>query len=233
MIKKLLVVFASAAALALLSISAAFVVGGSDFRGAIADGDFHWGEEYDGPMATREFAFDTGKVLTIDAPVNLRFERSETVSMKVEGPKDAMKDLVYENGELSLKGSHRHLRHGLTVTVTAPTLAGLVLDAPGDVELVELQQDAIEIRSSGAADIDASGTVRKLTLEADGAADLDFREVKAKDASVQINGAGDVDISATGAVDIEINGAGSVTLHAKPASVTSQINGVGSVDRAY
>jgi hypothetical protein len=236
MFKKLLIVAVSAAMLALVSIGAAIAVGGPEIQMALEDGEFEWTaemEDYDGPIGTKDFVFDSTRELTIEVPVEMRFERSDTVSMKVEGPQDAIDDLVYENGKLDLRGSGHRLGKGLKLTITAPKLTGLRLEAPGDVELVQLDQDAFEIHSEGAADVNASGRVGSLTLVADGAADFDFEEVSAKDATIEINGAGDIDISATGSVAIEINGAGSVTLHAKPTNLKSEINGIGSVDHSY
>lgn len=234
MYKKLLVIFASASILALVSFSAAFVFGGSELRNAFDDGNMHWTvDDYDGPISTREFAFDAGLPLTIDVPVDLRFERGAETSMTIEGPKEVVDALAYEKGVLTLGRGSSRLGDGLRVRITAPALPGLILEAPGDVSLVKLEQDEIEVRSSGAADVDASGKVKKLVLRADGAADFDFEALETEDADVEINGAGDVDLSATGAVAIAINGAGSVTLHRKPASLKSEINGVGSVDHAY
>ena len=110
---------------------------------------------------------------------------------------------------------------------------GLELNAPGDVTLIGLDQDRFALSTNGAADLVAKGRVGTLKLETNGAADLNFKEVEAKDATVEINGAGDIDISASGSVRVEINGAGAVTLHVKPASLQSEINGVGSIDHAY
>lgn len=235
MLKKLLIVAASAAMLALVSISAAFVVGGPEIRAAFAEGKFVWvvGDEYDGPVIAKELTLDDAKELVITMPVNLRFDRSDTASMKVEGPQEAIDALVYENGKLAFRGSGKRRSTTLEITIAAPVLPDLRLETAGDIDLRGLDQDAFALHSSGAADVKATGRAKSLVLVTNGAADLNFEEVATGDARIEINGAGDVNLSATGEVDIEINGAGSVTLHTKPARVRSEINGVGSVDRSY
>ncbi|MCB2047190.1 MAG: DUF2807 domain-containing protein [Novosphingobium sp.] len=234
MIRKLLIVAVSAAMLALVSIGAAVAIGGPALRKAFEERHvIVLGDEYEGPTTTRQFEFDAAKMLVIDMPVDLRFERSDTASMEVEGPQEAIDDLVYENGKLGFSKGGKAKHASLSVVIKAPRLLGLHLDAPADVELFDLDQENFEVQSAGAADVTATGKIAKLRLESDGAADFDFENVEVTDASVEINGAGDIELSAKGIVDLEINGAGDVTLHTKPAKLNSTINGIGDVKHAY
>jgi Putative auto-transporter adhesin, head GIN domain len=234
MFKKLLIVAASAATLAFVSIGAAFMIDGPGIRAALDNDNLGWEiDSYDGPITTTELQLDADRDLDINIPAELTFTRSETSSMIVEGPQDALDDLVYKDGSLDLSGNGYQLGDGLKITITGPRLPGLNLNAPGDITLIGLDQDRLALSTNGAADLTAKGKVRTLELETNGAANLDFRDVEATDATVEINGAGDIDLAASGLVRVEINGAGSITLHVKPANVESEINGVGSVDHAY
>jgi hypothetical protein len=237
MLKKLLIVAASGALLALATLSLAWVVGGKDFRDGFSDGEgWSWtiddGEEYKGPKKTRDFVFDGAQVVTISIPVDLRFTRGDESKMVVEGPAEAIDRLEWKDGRLTLPGEG-HLRNGLAVTIVAPQIQGLDIESAADIDLAGLDQDSFSLKAGGAVELVAAGRVDTLDLIADGAGELDLARVAAKDAKVRINGVGEIDLAATGNVDIAINGAGTATLHKKPATVKRRINGVGEINHAY
>ena len=234
MLKKLLIVFASGLFLALVSLSLAWLVGGEELRSQIHNDGVHWtfDDEDDGPRETRTFDFDPAESLAVRMPVELRFERGEETEMKITGRKELLEKLEVEGNVIDMPGTS--IRNGaIRVTITAPTLAGLKLEAAGNVRLKELDQDSFTISAAGAVDVDAEGRVDTLDIEAWGASDFDFRDVEARDASVEMRGAGSADIAADGEVDVVIEGVGSVTLHRKPAKLTSQIDGIGTVKHRY
>jgi len=233
MIKKLLIVAVSGAMLALVSISAAVAIGGSDLRSAFHDGNFTWdSDDYNGPVAKKGFAFDTTRPLEISLPLDMHFVRSDKVSMIVEGPKKAIDALVYENGELSLRGSH-HLNDGIKVTITAPVLPALDISGPANIEIQDLRQPEFNLSMAGAGNIEASGKVEKLAVEASGAGNIDLTDLEAVDAEIDIAGLGNADINASGKVKASIAGAGNVTLHRKPRELDSDIAGLGNVEHDY
>jgi len=235
MTRKLLVVFSSAVVLAIVLLSAAWLVGGKGFVDDLQKKDgwtINIDDDDDGPKSTKTLVYDGSQVLTLDAPVELKFTRGADAKMIVEGPTKAMEALRWEGGRLWLEGYNR-LHGGLKVTVVAPQLPGLVLNGAGDVELNDLQQPALAIDLRGAGSIEGTGTVKTLSVLTKGAGSVDFSELAVEDAKVSTRGVGDVEIAATGKVDVEIAGTGSVSLHRKPRELTSRISGIGSVDEDY
>jgi len=234
MLRKLLIVFASGLVIAVIALSTAWLSGGRDFRHKImAEGlDWNFGDEYKGPTAKRTFAIEPGKQLTMTIPVRLEFRRGEQSGMTVEGPKEAIDGLVWEDSRLTL-GNEGHLRHGLKVVIVAPQIAGLALDAPADVDLRGLDQDELRLSARGAVSLDASGRVRRLFVDSEGAGNLDLSRVEGDDVTVRLDGAGNVEVAATKLADVEINGVGNVSLKKKPQVVRTRIHGIGSVDRDY
>lgn len=233
MIKKLLIVFASGLVLSVLLLSTAWVIGGDALLQRAHGWRIGGDGEYSGPVVTRTLAFDGARPLAVDAPVNLRFVKGDKSEMRVQGPETMMNRLVWENGRLSLKDGAGWAKASLDITITAPRIAGLILDGASDVELTGLDQPSLTIEAHGATDLDAAGRVRTLTLASSGAGDLDLTKVEAGDATVEVSGVGDVDISASGNVSATISGAGDITLHRKPAMLTSKVSGFGSISHAY
>ena len=237
MFRKLLIVFASGTILSIVAFAAAWVVGGEKLKAEFAEGHgWHWtiGEDEDdkGPRKERRFTVDPGAQLAMSIPVELTFTRGDKAEMVVSGPAALVDRLAWENGRLSLPGG-TSMHHGLKVRITAPEITGLNLDAPGDVTLTGLDQDKFALRSEGAVDLEASGKVRQLTISSEGAGNIDLAGVEAADATVRIDGVGNVTLGATHMVDVEINGAGNVTLVRKPETLRSRLNGIGSIDHDY
>ncbi|SFG23054.1 Putative auto-transporter adhesin, head GIN domain [Novosphingobium sp. CF614] len=235
MLRKLLIVFASGVILSIVAFGAAWVAGGEKLHKDFAKGDgWSWtiGEENHGPTRNRAFAVAPGTQLAMEIPVGLTFTRGEKAEMVVSGPASLVDRLIWRNGRLSLPGN-THMRHGLKVRITAPEITGLDLDAPGDVTLTGLQQDRFTLNSHGPIDLDAQGKVRQLFITVTGPGDIDLGKVEGEDATVRLDGVGDVTLGATGLVDVEINGVGNVTLLRKPQSLRSSIHGLGSIDHDY
>ncbi|GFE75896.1 MULTISPECIES: GIN domain-containing protein [Novosphingobium] len=237
MFRKLLIVFASGVILTIVAFSAAWVIGGDKFRQDVNNGDFDWtiGSDDDGadsPQTTRNFTIQPGARLAMDVPVQLVFTKGDKAEMVVSGPQKLVDRLTWENGRLAMKGSW-HGRKGLKVRITAPEIEGLDFDAPGDVTLTGLDQDSLTVNGNGALSLDASGKVRKLAVSTEGAGDLDFGKLQVQDATIRVDGAGNMTIGASGDVDVQINGIGNVTLVRKPANLRQVINGIGNVSHDY
>lgn len=238
MFKKLLIVFASATVLSIVSLTGAWMAGGADFRRTVwQDGNWEWniGEDDEdlGPLETRSFAVESGSRIAMEIPVELSFTRSDQAGMTVKGPAKLLERLVWKDGRLTLKGKSNRWRHNLKVTITAPEIQSLDLEAPGDVKMVGLDQDQLTVGANGALQLDAEGKVRKITVTSNGAGDIDLRKVTGEEVRVEINGAGDVVMGPSRIADIELNGAGQVTLVRKPEVLRSQINGAGSIKHNY
>jgi carbon monoxide dehydrogenase subunit G len=237
MTKKLLVVAASGLVLAILLLSAAWVVGGQAMVDAIHHGGWSFTFDDDdhghGAKVTRSFTFNPDAPLSVDAPVHLHFERGDHVSMTVSGSAVMMNALRWDNNHLSMNDGPTFGHHELKVEIVAPQLPPLSLDGAGSVSLENLDQQELRINLSGAGNVEASGKVHAATVSSSGAGNVDLGDLDATDATVSVAGVGNIDVNASGKVDANVAGAGNVTLHRKPAQLTSQITGIGSVDHDY
>ena len=238
MFKKLLIVFVSGVILSIVAIGGAWIIGGKEVRqGFFWDGNA-WHVNFDddkddhGPRHTRNFAVNPGQQIAMEVPVELNFVRGDKAQMVVSGPANLVDKLVWTNGRLSAPDVH-NIHRGLKVTITAPQIAGLDLEAPGDVTLTGLDQDEFRLKSEGAIDLTAKGRVNRMFVTSDGAGSLDLAGVDSQDAVIRLSGAGDVVVGAKNLVDVQINGVGSLRLTRKPATLRTQINGLGSVDHDY
>ncbi len=236
MIRKLLIVAASALVLTVISLSLAWVAGGPQLVEHIQK---HGGITIDldddgsNPRVTRSFTFDPAQPLKIDAPIDLHFTRADTPAMDVRGSQQLMKSLSWDGGKLSIRGHHHGGQGGLAITMRGPEMPALELNGPGNIEIEQIKQPALKITMAGPGNVEVSGKVDSLLLDASGAGNLDLEELVATDAKVTIAGLGNVDLSVTGTLDANISGAGNVSLHRKPKVIRSQISGIGSINNSY
>lgn len=238
MTKKLLVVAASGLVLAILLLSIAWAIGGQEMMTAVHRGGWHITDDDDdkdghGTVVTRSLTFDPAAPLTVNAPVEFHFVRGDHVAMTVSGSAPMLAGLRWQNNSLSMKTMPILSHHTLTVDIVAPHLPPLTFGGAGDVSLEKLDQDDLKLDLSGAGNVDASGRVRSVTATISGAGNVDLGELNATDATVDASGIGNVDVNANGKVALTVSGAGNVTLHRKPAQLTSRISGIGAVDQDY
>jgi Putative auto-transporter adhesin, head GIN domain len=117
------------------------------------------------------------------------------------------------------------------VEVTATSLAGAKIDGSGNMTMTGLRGDALEIDIQGTGDLEASGTVGRLTATLQGVGDADLSRLQARTARVLVQGPADAELNVTDELDVRVQGPGDVTYRGDP-DVTSDVDGPGDVKRA-
>jgi hypothetical protein len=125
-------------------------------------------------------------------------------------------------------GSYSSAVH-MKAYVTVPAIEGVVVRGSGDVDLTGLSGDRFEYRVDGSGDAKASGKVGTIVAKVSGSGDLNFSDVEAREATVEISGSGDVDVWATESLAVSVAGSGDVTYKGEPAKLTKSVAGSGSV----
>jgi Putative auto-transporter adhesin, head GIN domain len=116
------------------------------------------------------------------------------------------------------------------VQVEASALEGVDIEGSGDVVLDGVDADDLELRLQGAGEIDASGTVDRLTATIEGAGDANLLDLRARIARVVVQGAGDAEVNVSDELDVSVEGAADVAYTGDPR-VTSDISGAGDIRR--
>jgi hypothetical protein len=116
------------------------------------------------------------------------------------------------------------------VEVAADALEGVDIDGSGDVVLEGLDAQELDLVLHGAADLDASGTVDRLTATIEGAGDANLLELRARTARVVVEGAGDAELNVSDELDVTVEGAADVSYTGDPR-VRSDVSGAGDIRR--
>jgi hypothetical protein len=193
----------------------------------------------------------TGSFTKIEAmgPDNIVFVTGDAFTIRAEGNADDIAKLRYamDNGTIIIgreKGKWwGNDSEGVTVTVTAPSLAAVSLAGSGDFTADRMNGDDVELEIAGSGSVKVAAlTAKSLKGEIAGAGDLvlagkaeradysiagagtvDATKLPVKDADVSIAGSGDLKLFATGLVDVSIAGSGDVEVTGGAKCKTSQM----------
>jgi hypothetical protein len=116
------------------------------------------------------------------------------------------------------------------VEVAAEALEGVEVDGAGDVLLEDLDAAQLDLDLTGAADVDATGTVDRLTATIQGPVDADLSRLSVRTATVEVQGPGDAELNVSEELNVSVQGPGDVSYRGNPV-VESEIEGPGDLTR--
>ena len=178
-------------------------------------------------------SFDKVKAL---GPDNIVFVTGDKFSIKAEGNAKAIATLRYkmDNNAIVIGRTGNNWfgdeGKGVTITITAPTLAQASLAGSGDftadkmtgdevvvkvagsgnLKVAEISGKKLESKIAGSGDALLSGKVDSADFSVLGSGSIDARKLNATDAKVSIAGTGDVSLTATGKVEAKVAGTGNI-----------------------
>src|SRR5215207_3877819 len=82
-----------------------------------------------------------------------------------------------------------------------PRLRGLDADSAGEIKLLDINVDELELRHDGAGTVYARGRVGALSATLGGVGEPDLNELTAERAAVRVSGAGHAEVNVSGGLD--------------------------------
>ena len=188
----------------------------------------------DGPRTTQ--TRDVAAFTRIDngTSVDVRLRVGEPQHVQVRAGENVIDDVGTEarDGTLHLTFDHDGLGgNDVVVEASVPRLDGIDSSGSGDVDADGIDADALEVHSTGSADIALAGTAGRLALDLRGSGDADLAGLTAREADVTVDGSGDVDVRADERLEVDVDGSGDVRYHGDPA-LTQRLDGSGELRRA-
>jgi hypothetical protein len=116
------------------------------------------------------------------------------------------------------------------VEVSAGVLRGVTVEGSSDVNLSGLDADELQLDVADAADVDATGTVDRLTATIQGAGDANLADLAVQRALVVVVDAADADLNVSDSLDVTIHDAADVTYRGDP-EVQSDVQDAGDLRR--
>lgn len=214
----------------IVSLSLAWALGGrDDIRRMIAEERFGW-HSCDDAVAVagpeRRLPWTGGDKVEITTPAPLRLIASDGSDVILRGTPAAVAHLQVRGGRLVSCG---RLEGPVEVALPARALRNVRISGAGDVTLEKLDQRELELRISGSGQIEAHGTVERVSAHISGSGDVRLADVAMKRLDAKISGSGSVEAGPKEEADLKLSGAGKVKLLTRPASLHSKVSGAGRI----
>lgn len=117
-----------------------------------------------------------------------------------------------------------------TLRITLPELGSVSSHGAGEVKIADANSSELKIQSTGAADVNAAGKAKSVTISSTGAGNIDTSRLTSERAKVEATGAANVDVFASEQLDVTVSGVGSVSYSGNPKVVNKNVSGIGSVN---
>jgi hypothetical protein len=176
--------------------------------------------------------------------LDVRYRQGDTFSVRVEAPKDVVKDVetivrgnclvVRMKGEGSVVNFGIADSDGVTVYVTSPDFLGIELRGSGDFVCEGLlDTDNLDIWLKGSGDITFNDVIcDRANIQQVGSGDVKVRQLTAQQTDVELVGSGDMEVTQRQVAQtrIELKGSGDIKMKCRQCgSVISRLIGSGDI----
>jgi hypothetical protein len=117
----------------------------------------------------------------------------------------------------------------IKVILSSPSLSGVELTGGNDFTASQLSGQSLNVESTGASDINLSGSVTNLAATLTGASKLKAKSFPVQNCTLALVGASEADVTVSGAFKVSVTGASSVTYAGNPKTVDKEVTGAGSI----
>ena len=206
-------------------IGAGFIGGAALFGAAVADEKIGVSADVSAEGAQ---SFDFSNFSSIEAAgvFDIEIAVGGDYSIELSGPEKELSRVTVteEDGVLILDQSRkkdgRGNREGVDVTISMPSLKGLVISGVAEVEAEGIDAESFKVSLSGVGDVELEGTCGSLSAKLSGVGDLDAQDLSCRDVSVKVSGVGEATVTATESVDADVSGMGSIEVYGSPKEVS-------------
>lgn len=132
--------------------------------------------------------------------------------------------------KISAKKSFK-TKNKILIEVNPTTLKSFKLSGSGNTNISEVKGDHLDLELSGAGNLNASGQVKKVSVDMSGSGNWDLEHLDVNDATIKVNGSGNVTVFCRKSLDCYISGSANVRYRGNPDTITKDISGSGRVSK--
>src|SRR5437870_559505 len=123
-----------------------------------------------------------------------------------------------------------HSSKSTILRITLPEVNSVSSHGAGDIKIADANSNDLKIKSTGAANMEATGKAKSITISSTGAGNIDTSKLTAEKAKVDATGAANVDVYVSDQLDVTISGVSNVSYRGNPKVVNKSVSGIGSVN---
>ena len=113
----------------------------------------------------------------------------------------------------------------LVLELTVLDVDGIELSGSNDVLIRDLDGERFDLRISGSADVELTGTIGQLVVDSSGSARVDARNLWASRVDIDSSGSSKIQVCADDTLVIDISGSGDVDYWCSPSTIHEDVTG--------
>jgi hypothetical protein len=117
----------------------------------------------------------------------------------------------------------------LRIRISAPDIENLDLSGASKIALANLNNESLQLDSSGASKIKIEGVTKNFTVEMSGASRLDAESLQSENVSVESSGASNINVFVTNELKADLSGASKVVYSGNPKNLEKKTSGASCV----
>jgi Putative auto-transporter adhesin, head GIN domain len=178
-------------------------------------------------LATRkEWKWDGGDTLAVNAPVVLHYQSDGPRRVTVTGPADLLNQVRVGGGQIGAdEGRHYAGHERLQAVVSGVPIRKFSIHSHEQLELGHIDQDDLDLRINGSGRVSANGKVKQLNLVIAGSGNADLGRLAAENAKVAVLGSGMAILAPRLSLYLTMAGSGMVRLVTHPANIEKTMIG--------
>jgi hypothetical protein len=192
------------------------------------------GVQGSGVRKTEKRDLGTYKSIETTGAYEVQVTCQQAASFEIEGDDNLLPLIKIEvrDGVLHISNETGYrATKAIIVRIGVPDLEGFTSHGAGDVHITNVKNDKLAVSTTGAANIEASGTTTFVSISSTGAGKIDTNKLHAERAKVTVTGAAIVDVYASQQLNATVSGVGQVTYSGNPNVVNKSVSGIGRVSK--
>ncbi len=180
----------------------------------------------------KEWRWQGGDTLALDAPVNMRYQAKGAPRVSVTGPADMLAHVRVGDGRIASSSAPRRGGRKMEAVITGVPIRKFVVNGGENLQLGQIDQPALDLYINGSGLVTGTGRVSQfsLVISGPGKAELGGLAVSAA-ANVSILGNGTASLAPHGDLKLFIAGNGKLSLLSQPRTIRQTIIGNGEISR--
>ena len=182
----------------------------------------NFSEKGSGNVATEKREVSDFKAVDVGGVYQVEITAQKEFGVEVEADDNLLPliKIEVEDGVLKIESEKKiESKNLIIVRISAPNIEDLDVSGASKVSLTNLNNETIQIHSSGASKVKIEGATVNLEIKVSGASKIDAGNLKAENVSVDASGASNVNVSVSNDLNIDASGVSNIYYSGNPKTI--------------
>ncbi len=215
-----------------IGVSLAGIFSFGNISGKIFNLSAGFGEKGSGNIQTEKRNVSDFKAVDVSGAFVVEITAQKEYSLEVEADDNLLPFIKTEfDGETLRIETEGKITSSnpLKIKISAPDIENLQLSGASKASIVNLDNESLNVGSSGASKITCEGKTNNLTVDMSGASNFDGETLKAENVSVDASGASEASVSVKNELRADLSGASKVVYFGNPANIQKKTSGASCI----